>query len=72
MGDLTIDVKISKYNQQETVLDAYVFSDTPLGTKTAYELNCLCGMVDRTGALSLLTSKDHYQIFSPSQNSDIL
>ena len=38
----TNNVKISGYNQLKTVLDDNVFSDIPVGTPTADELNCFC------------------------------
>ena len=33
-------------------------------------MNCFCGMVDRRKALSLISSRDHCQRFSPSRISD--
>ena len=45
-SDFTYHVKISRYNQLETVLGENVFSDTPVSTTTADELNCFCGIVD--------------------------
>ena len=33
-------------------------------------MNYFCGMVDRRMAFSLISSRDHYQRFSPSRNSD--
>ena len=63
-SDFTNDVKISRYNQPETVLGDNVFSDTPADTTAADELNCFCEIVDRRGALSIISSRDHYQRFS--------
>ena len=34
------------------------------------KMNCFCGMVDRRKALSLISSRDHYQKSSPSRISD--
>ena len=34
------------------------------------ELNCVCDMVDRRIAFSLISSLDHCQRFSPSRISD--
>ena len=33
-------------------------------------INCFCGMVDRQKVLSLISSQDHCQRFSPSRISD--
>ena len=44
--DFTYHVNISRYNQLENVLGDNVFSDTPVSTTTADELNCFCGIVD--------------------------
>ena len=44
--DFRNEVKISRYNQLETVLGDNIFSDTPVGATTADELNCFYGMVD--------------------------
>ena len=68
--DFTNGVKISRYNQPETFLGYNVFSDTPIDTTTADELNCFCGVVDWRGVLSLISSRDYCQRFSPSQISD--
>ena len=38
-GDFTYHVNMSRYNQLETVLSDSVFSDTPVSTTTADELN---------------------------------
>ena len=35
-------------------------------------MNCFCGIVDRRKALTLISSRDNYQSFSPSQTSDTL
>ena len=63
--------KISSYNQLETVLCDNVFNDTRVGTTTADELNCFCRMLGRRGVLSLISSRDHCQRFSPSQIPDM-
>ena len=41
------------------------------GTTTADLLNCFCEVVDRRGALSIFSNRDHYQRFSPLQTSDM-
>ena len=34
-------------------------------------MNCFCGMVDRRKAFSVISSRDHFQRFSPSRISDM-
>ena len=55
--DFTNNVKISWYNQLETVLGVKFFSDTPVGNITADELT----------ALSFISSREHWQRFSRLQ-----
>ena len=64
-------VKISRYNQLETVLGDNTFSDTFIGTTAADELNCFCRMIDRRRTLSFISSRNHCQKFSPSHLSDM-
>ena len=49
------------------------YPDTTFNISWGYDelmLNCLCGMVDQWKALSLISSSDYCQRFSPSQISD--
>ena len=69
--DFTNDVEINRYNQLETVLCDNVFSDTPVATTMADELNCSRRMVDQRGVLSLISSRYHCRRLSPSQISGI-
>ena len=69
--DFTNDVQSSRYNQLETALGDNIFSDTPVGITAADERNCFCRIVDWEGELSLISSRDHCQRFSPSQISDM-
>ena len=64
-------------NQLEAALGDNIFSGTSVGSTTADELNCFCGMVDRWGALSVfpagITVRDSQHRksltgFEPAQN----
>ena len=53
--------------------ETYKLTEIPSRTKLATnDVNCFCVMVDRRKAFSLISSRDHYQRSSPSQNSDKL
>ena len=54
-----------KYNLYKTLIKLATFQMMMM-------VDCFCGMVDRRKALSLTSSRDHYQRLSPLEISDTL